>query len=48
MKTIESHEIVKVRWFDLRNESTWDTELINDPIIYLPLQRLRRKLGYLT
>jgi 8-oxo-dGTP diphosphatase len=40
-------DIVEVRWFDLRDESTWDLALVNDPIIYLPLQRLRRKLGYL-
>jgi len=39
--------ISEVRWFDLRNESTWDPTLINDPIIYLPLQRVRKKLGYL-
>jgi 8-oxo-dGTP pyrophosphatase MutT (NUDIX family) len=41
------HGIVEVRWFDLRDESTWDTALVNDPIIYLPLQRIRKKLGYL-
>ena len=40
-------DIVEVRWFDLRDESTWDPALVNDPIIYLPLQRLRRKIGYL-
>jgi 8-oxo-dGTP pyrophosphatase MutT (NUDIX family) len=40
-------DIVEVKWFDLRNESNWDSTLINDPIIYLPLQRVRKKLGYL-
>jgi 8-oxo-dGTP pyrophosphatase MutT (NUDIX family) len=39
--------ISRVKWFDLRDESTWDSALVNDPIIYLPLQRLRKKLGYL-
>ncbi|MDO9334390.1 MAG: NUDIX hydrolase [Dehalococcoidales bacterium] len=41
------HGILAVRWFDLRSEATWDPALVNDPIIYLPLQRMRRKLGYL-
>ncbi len=42
------YSIVEVKWFDLCIESTWDTELINNPIIYLRLQRLHRNLGYLT
>jgi 8-oxo-dGTP pyrophosphatase MutT (NUDIX family) len=40
-------DIVEVRWFDLRSEATWDPVLVNDPIIYLPLQQVRKKLGYL-
>jgi len=42
------YSIVEVKWFDLRNESTWDSLLVNDPLTYIPLQRLRKKLGYLT
>lgn len=42
------HGIVEIKWFDLRNEKNWDTDLVNDPIIYVPLQRLRRKLVYLV
>jgi 8-oxo-dGTP pyrophosphatase MutT (NUDIX family) len=41
------YSIEEVKWFDLRNESTWDSLLVNDPLTYLPLQRLRRKVGYL-
>jgi ADP-ribose pyrophosphatase YjhB (NUDIX family) len=41
------HGIIDVKWFDLRDESPWDSTLVNDPIIYLPLQRMRKKLGYL-
>jgi 8-oxo-dGTP pyrophosphatase MutT (NUDIX family) len=41
------NDIVEVRWFDLSNEEKWDSDLINDPIIYLPLQHIRGKLGYL-
>ena len=43
----ELHSIVEIKWFNLRDESSWDPLLVNDPIIYLPLQRLRKKLGYL-
>jgi 8-oxo-dGTP pyrophosphatase MutT (NUDIX family) len=39
--------IVETRWFDLRSEKKWDTEVVNDPLTYLPLQRLREELGYL-
>jgi ADP-ribose pyrophosphatase YjhB (NUDIX family) len=41
------YSIVEVRWFDLQSEANWNPELVNDPLIYLPLQSVRRKLGYL-
>ena len=41
------YSIVEAKWFDLRSDADWDPLLVNDPIIYLPLQRFRRKLGYL-
>ena len=47
VKAAGLHGIIEVRWFDLHSEATWDPALINDPIIYLPLQRVRKKLGYL-
>jgi 8-oxo-dGTP pyrophosphatase MutT (NUDIX family) len=39
--------IFETKWFDLRSEENWDSELVNDPIIYNPLQTIRRKLGYI-
>ena len=42
------YSIVEAKWFDLRSEADWDTRLINDSWIYLPLQSIRRKLGYLS
>jgi len=41
------YSIAEVKWFDLRDESSWDTELITDPLTYDQLQRVRQKLGYL-
>lgn len=42
------YSISAVKWFDLRSEAEWDPLLVNDPITYLALQSIRRKLGYLT
>ena len=39
--------ITEVKWFDLSDETGWDTELITDPKTYAHLQRVRNKLGYL-
>jgi 8-oxo-dGTP diphosphatase len=39
--------IVEVKWFDLRDESGWDPEMLADPFTYPIVQRLRQKLGYL-
>lgn len=41
------YSIAEVKWFDLRDESNWDSALITDPITYGQLQRIQRKLGYL-
>jgi ADP-ribose pyrophosphatase YjhB (NUDIX family) len=41
------YHIAEVKWFDLRDESSWDTELITDPLTYDQLYRVRQKLGYL-
>ena len=40
--------IFEVKWFDLSSEANWDPLLVNDPIIYKPLQQIRKKLGYLS
>jgi 8-oxo-dGTP pyrophosphatase MutT (NUDIX family) len=46
-EAVSQYGIVAVQRFDLRSETDWDLLLVNDPLTYLPLQRVRRKLGYL-
>lgn len=41
------YSITEVKWFDLRDEYGWDSELITDPITYGQLQQIRHMLGYL-
>ena len=43
-----AYAISEVRWFDLRDESSWGEDLIQDPFTYPQLIQLRKKLGYLT
>jgi len=43
----KSYSIAEVKWFDVRDESSWDSELTTDPITYGQLQRIRKKLDYL-
>jgi 8-oxo-dGTP pyrophosphatase MutT (NUDIX family) len=45
--TLGSPDILETKWFDLRSEADWDTDLVNDPIIYKPLKQIRTKLGFL-
>ena len=40
------YSIVEVRWFDLRDEIDWGDKLLQDPITYPQLLRLREALGY--
>ncbi len=44
--TADRVTIQEVRWFDLRDERAWDAMVLNDPITYPRLQRLRMALGY--
>ena len=39
------YSIVEAKWFDLRSEADWDTRLINDSWIYLPLRKHSPKIG---
>ena len=45
--TLGAPDILETKWFDLRVETDWDPDLVKDPIIYRPLQHIRKKLGYL-
>lgn len=38
--------IVEVGWFDLRDESSWGDQVVEDPITYPLLRRIQSALGY--
>jgi ADP-ribose pyrophosphatase YjhB (NUDIX family) len=40
------YTITEVRWFDLREETTWGAEVVADPLTYPLLQQIRAVLGY--
>jgi ADP-ribose pyrophosphatase YjhB (NUDIX family) len=42
----EGYAITEVGWFDLRDEATWETEVVTDPFTYPLLQQIRAALGY--
>lgn len=41
-----NYSISEVRWFDLRSEGRWGSDLIGDPFTYPQLVRARQELGY--
>jgi ADP-ribose pyrophosphatase YjhB (NUDIX family) len=41
------YTISEVKWFDLRDDSEWDADLVADSITNGQLYRLRRSMGYL-
>lgn len=44
----DRYAITEVRWFDLRDESDWEADLVSDPFTYPQLTQARMELGYLT
>jgi 8-oxo-dGTP pyrophosphatase MutT (NUDIX family) len=42
----EAYAISEVRWFDLRDPSSWDPQMVSDSITYPQVQRIRALLGY--
>jgi ADP-ribose pyrophosphatase YjhB (NUDIX family) len=42
------YSIKEVKWFELNDESGWDSLLTDDPISCGQLQRVRKKLGFLS
>ena len=40
------YSITEVGWFDLRHPTTWNEQLVSDPITYPLLQRIQAALGY--
>ena len=48
LEAAEAYSIAEVRWFDMKDERSWDPLLIGDPITYPQLRRIRKELGYLN
>jgi ADP-ribose pyrophosphatase YjhB (NUDIX family) len=42
----QQYAIVQVGWFDLRDATTWDSQVFDESITYPLLQRLQGALGY--
>ncbi|MFQ5942882.1 MAG: NUDIX domain-containing protein [Anaerolineales bacterium] len=40
------YTIEEARWFDLRDETAWNEDILSDDITYPLLQRVRAALGY--
>jgi len=47
LEAAERYAITEVRWFDLRDEKRWGTDLLTAPFTYPQLNLARNKLGYL-
>ena len=41
-----AYSFVEVGWFDLRHPTTWNEQIVSDPITYPLLQRIQATLGY--
>jgi ADP-ribose pyrophosphatase YjhB (NUDIX family) len=46
LEAAAEYSITEVRWFDLRDETTWGDTLKQDPFTYPQLVKLREVLGY--
>ena len=44
----DTYAITEVRWFDLRDDRGWGTDLLSDSFTYPQIARLSRDLGYGT
>jgi len=40
------YSFTEVGWFDLRHPTTWNEQIVSDPITYPLLQRIQAALGY--
>jgi 8-oxo-dGTP pyrophosphatase MutT (NUDIX family) len=43
-----AYSFIEVGWFDLRHPTTWNEQIVSDPITFSLLQRIRIALGYAT
>ena len=46
IEAAQNYAIVEVRWFDLRDPSSWDIRMRDDPFTFPLVQRIRAILGY--
>ena len=46
IEAAQKYAIVDIRWFDLRDPSTWDDRMRDDPFTFPLVQRIRAVLGY--
>jgi len=42
-----AYALVAVAWLDLRSESAWEADIVNDDLLYPALRLIRQALGYL-
>ncbi len=43
-----AYSFTEVGWVDLRNPTTWNAQIVNNPITYSLLQRIQAALGYVV
>ncbi len=41
-----AYSFTEVGWFDLRHPTSWNEQVVHNPIIYSLLQRIQAALGY--
>ncbi|MBC8077268.1 MAG: NUDIX domain-containing protein [Chloroflexales bacterium] len=41
-----AYSFTEIGWFDLRNATSWDEQVVSNPITYSLLQRIQAALGY--
>lgn len=41
-----AYSITEVGWFDLRDETQWDKQVLADPVTYPLVKRIKHALGY--
>lgn len=44
----KEYSFTEVGWFDLRHSTTWNEQIVSDPITYPMLQRIQAMLGYVV
>ena len=46
VEAAQNYAIVEVRWFDLRDSSSWEARMRDDPFTFPLVQHIRAALGY--